>query len=429
MIRSAVALAVLGLALATPAESLAQAGLLQKTEICSDDGDYAGLGSIAVMSGGDEILVVERADGTSVVRRLTSAGRLAAPFTPTGFPPDSTFGSSGPAPVVLDRGPPGVVFIADRYDFGRFYQASTAGAMQRDLRFGTETAGPQGLRYDSLVGSLASQTGELLLLDAGVVKVFDLASGRTRWADGTDDDDPRGSSSIAISTMQGAVAIGKTHSDGTPDRIDLFARAGDHLDYRLQIPVPGFLQDIAGSPDNTIWALAGDDLYRYDITGRQLDAVDLRERDADAIDTSPDGSVWVTTGDGVLHIGAGGTAIPPIARSPCGPPRISSSYASSQPLLSTHRMVLRVRCNEACTVRGTGKAEIPAGGHQYRLRGATVKAGAGKRKRLVLRFPRSAIGALRRALKGGRSSSVFLKLTATDMSGNRVSRGKGLTLG
>src|SRR5215210_459671 len=97
------------LLVAMPSASPALPGLLHKTEICTDEGRYASLGSIAVLAGGGQILVVDRG-GTPSVRRLTASGRLTTPFVPVGFPTNSTFGGAGLGPIVLDRGPPGSVY-------------------------------------------------------------------------------------------------------------------------------------------------------------------------------------------------------------------------------------------------------------------------------------------------------------------------------
>lgn len=427
---SIVPLVACGFALAMPAGSPALTGLLHKAEFCTEDGGYASLGSIAVLAGGEGILVVDRSGPTPEVRRLTTSARLTKPFVPTGFPSDSTFGGAGSGSIILDRGPPGIVYVVDRFDFGRFYQASAGGAMQRDIRFGTDAVGPAGLRYNSLVGALASQSGELFLLDAGIVKVFDIASGRSLWSDDTEDGDPRGSTSVGITTMFGALAIAKTHGDGTPDRVSVFRRAGTRLEYGLSITVPPFLQDVAGNPDNTIWVLANHDLYRYNLQGDQLEAIETGQRGATAIDAGPDGTVWVTTSDGVLHIGPGGTSIPKLdIRAPCGPPRISTSFAKTQPVLRTGELVLKVRCTEPCSVKSSGRAEIPSGGRQYRLKSDTVRMPAGTRRRLEVGLPPRAVAALRRAQRRGRPSTVFLSLTATDAGGNRESVHKTLTIG
>jgi hypothetical protein len=405
---------------AEPASALT--GLLQRTEICTDEGGYASLENIAVLSGGAQILVVARGEGEPVIHRLTSSGRLTKPFVPSGFPGAGIQGGSGP--VILDRGPPGTVYVVDSSLTSHFYEASASGAFRREL------TGPGGIPYRDPVGALASKTNELFLLDAGRVIAFDLKTGEAKWSDDTEDGDPRGSTAVAVHTIHGGLAIAKTHySGGVQDRVSIFRTSASGLDYGLTINVPPLVRDIAGRPDDTMWVLTAGGLYRYNLQGEQLEALP-GVVPAFSVDAAPDGTAWVSRADGVLHIGEGGTTIPKsvynAGSEDCGPARIRTRYAPTQNLFTTGRLLFKVSCSEPCVIRSSGV--LRANGRTIALRPGRGAGGEGRPASVPIGFPRSALVALRRSVRSGRAGRLDLTLVATDRGGNRTIQKKTLRL-
>jgi glucose/arabinose dehydrogenase len=149
----------------------------------------------------------------------------------------------------------------------------------------------------------------------------------------------------------------------------------------------------------------------------------------------PDGALYLSTGDGgtqgdpegdaqspnsmlgkILRIDVG-TQTPPPGRADTVAPRLSVAAKRSQRVLRLRGAVVRLRCDERCTVNAGGTLHI--GRRKLLLRRANAAIVANRRTRLRLRLRPRGARVLRRALRQGRHPKVRLRLRASDTAGNR----------
>jgi hypothetical protein len=162
-----------------------------------------------------------------------------------------------------------------------------------------------------------------------------------------------------------------------------------------------------------------------------------------------DGCLWVTTGDGggsnnqfnnaqnlgtllgkILRInpnppGVGGPACPglPPPRPPAGGnppdttgPALTARAPRRQRVLRLGGAIVRVRCNEACSMSVGGTLLVR--GRQILLRRRPVTLTANQASRLLVRLRPHGRRLLRAALRRGGHPRVVLRLRATDSAGN-----------
>jgi hypothetical protein len=92
-------------------------------------------------------------------------------------------------------------------------------------------------------------------------------------------------------------------------------------------------------------------------------------------------------------------------------------------------IALPFRCSEACEAEAHGTVSVRGSARLYRLRGASAVLHGGRAGTLVVHVPRSALGAIRRALRSGRAVSLQLSLRAEDVAGNARTRAVRVRLG
>ncbi len=84
-------------------------------------------------------------------------------------------------------------------------------------------------------------------------------------------------------------------------------------------------------------------------------------------------------------------------------------------------MAVGVSClDEPCTARATGAVNVPGAARLFRLRRASAQIGQGGKATLRLKVSRKALGAIRRALRGGRRVKARINVTTSDAAGNRT---------
>jgi glucose/arabinose dehydrogenase len=159
----------------------------------------------------------------------------------------------------------------------------------------------------------------------------------------------------------------------------------------------------------------------------------------------PDGCLWISTGDGggqndehqnAQNIGSRLGKLLRIDPDPTGPacsfpplpaagdgdvtaPIVQTLLRRRQRVLRLRGVVIRVRCNEPCSVIVRGRLRV--GRRSFRMRAAASGAQLARRARLKAGLTRRGRRALRRAVVHGRvrRARVRLSLRATDEAGNR----------
>jgi glucose/arabinose dehydrogenase len=101
-------------------------------------------------------------------------------------------------------------------------------------------------------------------------------------------------------------------------------------------------------------------------------------------------------------------------------PHVTMQRASRQRVLRRGAVVVRVQCDEDCSVRVTGRVQFRQGSRLVRLslRPATGRLTAGAARTLRLRVPSAVRPALRRTLTLGRRAVVTITVRAQDAAGN-----------
>jgi hypothetical protein len=105
------------------------------------------------------------------------------------------------------------------------------------------------------------------------------------------------------------------------------------------------------------------------------------------------------------------------------PLQIRVSLPRHQPPLKRRKLVFRVSCNVACSLRATGRLARRGG----RLRGK-VKASASRRTKLTLRLSRRSANRLALALRRKGGTRMTLTVVARDASGRRARFRRGVVL-
>lgn len=82
------------------------------------------------------------------------------------------------------------------------------------------------------------------------------------------------------------------------------------------------------------------------------------------------------------------------------------------------RLYLYAKSNEAAAGVVRGRIRIGRAARSYRLRQANASLAAGSRKKILVRIPKRALGAVRTALRTGRSPRARLTVVANDTAGN-----------
>ena len=153
----------------------------------------------------------------------------------------------------------------------------------------------------------------------------------------------------------------------------------------------------------------------------------------------PDGALYLSTGDGGTQGDPEGDAQNPssmlgkiiridVAAAPAPPgdggpgtdttaPILSAQAARRQRVLRLGGVVVRVRCDEACSVSAGGTLLVR--GRRILLRRRSAAVTANQRSRLLVRLRPRGRRLLRRALRRGGHPRVVLRLRATDGAGNR----------
>jgi FG-GAP repeat/Putative Ig domain len=99
-------------------------------------------------------------------------------------------------------------------------------------------------------------------------------------------------------------------------------------------------------------------------------------------------------------------------------PGLAVRAASPQRPLRGRRVVVRARCNEACTLRAGGTIVISGGSRRIPLRAASAKRATTTERRLALVLTASARKRLAGVLGQGRRARVRVTVRAVDLSGN-----------
>ena len=110
---------------------------------------------------------------------------------------------------------------------------------------------------------------------------------------------------------------------------------------------------------------------------------------------------------------------PPAAADRTGP-RLRLTVRRLQRIVRQRGLVLRARCDEACTVRASARIALPGASRSVALRRVTKSLTANVRVRLKLKTSRRALRKLRRALRTRHRLGARLTVTAADSPGNRT---------
>jgi hypothetical protein len=109
----------------------------------------------------------------------------------------------------------------------------------------------------------------------------------------------------------------------------------------------------------------------------------------------------------------------PVAADRTGP-RLLLTVRRLQRIVRQRGLVLRARCDEACTVRASARIKLPGARRSVALRRVTRSLAANARTRLKLKTSKRALRKLRRALRRKDRLGARLTVTAADPSGNRT---------
>lgn len=400
-------LALLALAFVSPrAAAAAPYGLLDHFDVCDANGAYVSIDSIAVDPGGN--IYVGGSDG--VVRVLSSGG------TPLGT---LDRGPHGPwAQPVVANGPAGVVYVGDSSDPAQLAKYTlTGGNLTLAHTYVTDQGGYAttiGIRR--IVGLAPTQNRGLFILDdtEGIVNLNEQDGSFISLT-------PPGGNGrlVAMTAIPNAIVTAATTDAATPDWTAYYS--GEPLRYLGQTNVSEFVDGIGDGYDGSIWALTsanpgdpgthGLEHYKF---GTLLGTVPIPGA-LDALDTTSDGSVWVARGDGILHLGPGGSVIPPdeYGHTPCGGPTVSDSLPP-QHIRSTHRLDLLAKCNEPCGIVAVGTLTVPGSRTRYRLAAPARYSATGGPFDLRLPLSRSAYDALARTVAHRRKGTLQLTIGAVD---------------
>ena len=110
---------------------------------------------------------------------------------------------------------------------------------------------------------------------------------------------------------------------------------------------------------------------------------------------------------------------PPAAADRTGP-RLRLTVRRLQRIVRQRGLVLRARCDEACTVRASARISLPGASRSVALRRVTRSLAANARTKLKLKTSRRALRKLRRALRTRHRLGARLTVTAADSPGNRT---------
>ncbi len=110
---------------------------------------------------------------------------------------------------------------------------------------------------------------------------------------------------------------------------------------------------------------------------------------------------------------------PPAAADRTGP-RLRLTVRRLQRVVRQRGLVLRARCDEACTVRASARIALPGASSSVALRPVTRSLAANARTKLKLKTSKRELRKLRRALRTRHRLGARLTVTAADSSRNRT---------
>ena len=103
-------------------------------------------------------------------------------------------------------------------------------------------------------------------------------------------------------------------------------------------------------------------------------------------------------------------------------PTLTLALRGGRARLVGSAITLPFRCSEACEAEAHGTVSVRGSARLYRLRGSSAVLHGGRSGNLVVHVPKSALGAIRRALRSGHAVSMQLTLRAEDVAGNARTR-------
>jgi FG-GAP repeat len=107
-------------------------------------------------------------------------------------------------------------------------------------------------------------------------------------------------------------------------------------------------------------------------------------------------------------------------------PRLTLRASSPQRALRQKRILVRVRCNEACTLRATGSITIRGVRAVIPLRAAAANRASTRERRLALALTKAARKRLAGFLAKGRKAKAIVSIQARDRAGNTKTNTRGI---
>jgi hypothetical protein len=176
---------------------------------------------------------------------------------------------------------------------------------------------------------------------------------------------------------------------------------------RLNVPNGGGDALVADRPDFNVSSFGEDACGRLYVT----------ELLSGTVSRLTDGSSACTSALPLPPPPPGGAGV--VGASDSRAPRLGLRTGRRQRVLRNRGVIVRIRCDEPCAYRVTGRLNIKRGKRKIRARQATGSLQTVNRtRRLRLRFTRASARTLRRALRRKRRVRVRVEVRVRDRSGN-----------
>jgi hypothetical protein len=409
------------LALASlPARAALPYGLLDHYEICSPSGgtndyhNYVGIRSIAVdpagyiyVAGDDDVIRVLSPGGQQLGTLNTGPNRgWSSPVVANGSSGVVYIGDQGgptePAQLAKYTLSGGNLVLAHNYVTNQGGYRTTTGIIQVDGLAATQNRGLFILDATQGIVNLNEQDGSFISL------TFPGGHGRL----------------VAMTAIPNAVVTAGTSDQDSPDWTAYYA--GQPLKYVGEVNVDQSLVGIADGYDGSVWTLTtgigasqnvGLEHYKF---GTLLGTVPI-PGGASALDTTSDGSIWVARNDGILHIGPGGSVIPPnqYGHAPCGGPQITDSLPH-QSIRASHQLEVGAQCAEACSLVSAATMTVQGSRTTYHLVAPAAAYSANGAFDLRLRLKPPGYNALVKAVTHHRKGIALVNIGSIDAGGVRA---------
>lgn len=133
-------------------------------------------------------------------------------------------------------------------------------------------------------------------------------------------------------------------------------------------------------------------------------------------------------GGGGGGAGGGGTTPPPSGNPPSKVVVLNVSAQSTQKALRAKALVVRARCDQACTMNASGRLTVPGASKTYRARSVKRTLTANQRVTLKLKLSTKTIRAAKRALKKKKRVRAVIDLRAANTAGGQTKSTKRIRI-